>query len=68
VGKIPPRKHVFSFENRVISTFSLISPSSAANRAIGSNPLYKYRKKQDSSYSVFQFRLEQYRGVFLGQD
>lgn len=61
----PPRKHVFSFENRELTTFSLISPSNAANRAIGSSRVYKTRRRHDPSYSVFQFRLEQYWQVFL---
>ncbi len=68
VRDVLPRKHVFSFENREVTTFSLISPSNAANRAIGSNRAYKTRRRHDPSYSVFQFRLEQYREVFLEQE
>ncbi len=68
VRDILPRKHVFIFENREVTTFSLISPSNAANRAIGSNRAYKICRQHDPSYSVFQFRLEQYREVFLEQE
>ena len=59
-----PRAHKVIWNNHRILTISLTSPSSAANRAIGSNKLYKERKLEDPSYTVFQFRLEQYRTVF----
>jgi len=59
-----PRIHSVTWSNRRILTISLTSPSSAANRGIGSNQLYKERKLNDPSYTVFQFRLEQYRTVF----
>lgn len=60
-----PRVHGFSYADREITTISLISPSNAANRAIGSNPLYKQRKKDNPAYSTFDFRVEQYKKVFL---
>ena len=59
-----PRIHKVAWNNHRIRTITLTSPSSAANRAIGSNQLYKERKLNDPSYTVFQFRLEQYRTVF----
>ncbi len=61
---IIPRIHEVAWNNHRIRTITLTSPSSAANRAIGSNQLYKERKLNDPSYTVFQFRLEQYRTVF----
>lgn len=60
-----PREHQFIFLKRVYTTISLTSPSNAANRAIGSNLLYKQQKLQDSSYTTFSFRIDQYRKVFL---
>lgn len=59
-----PRIHHFLFDSRMITTTSLTSPSNAANRAIGSNELYKRRKKNDPTYTTFEFRIEQYRRVF----
>ena len=58
------RIHVFALEGREIEAVSLISPSSAANRSIGANALYKLRKKQDPEYSTLDFRIEQYREFF----
>jgi G:T/U-mismatch repair DNA glycosylase len=60
-----PRKHQFTFYKRIYSTVSLTSPSNAANRAIGSNLLYKQRKREDASYTTFNFRVDQYRQVFF---
>jgi G:T/U-mismatch repair DNA glycosylase len=60
-----PRVHTFTLFDRVYSTISLTSPSNAANRAIGSNVLYKKCKKKNPSYTTFDFRVEQYQNVFL---
>jgi len=60
-----PRVHLFSFQDKVYMTISLTSPSNAANRAIGSNELYKRRKRENPAYTTFDFRVEQYRKVFL---
>ena len=54
----------FIFDNRVIKTISLTSPSNAANRFIGSNSLYKENKMKNPKYSTFDFRLQQYEKVF----
>ncbi len=62
--KAPPRVHCFTFDDRVIQTVSLTSPSKAANRAIGSTSKYKERKMSDPSYTPFDFRVEQYRYIF----
>ena len=65
--KVPSNKakvHQFEFKNRLIKTISLISPSNAANRSIGSNALYKESVKRDKNYSTFKFRLSQYEHFF----
>ncbi len=59
-----PKLHKFYFENREFKTISLTSPSNAANRYIGSNLLYKKRKKENTKYTTFDFRMEQYSKVF----
>lgn len=60
-----PRVHQFILDDRACTTISLTSPSNAANRAIGSSVLYKKRKKENPGYTPFDFRIEQYRKVFL---
>ena len=59
-----PKVHEFIYENRVIKTISLTSPSNAANRSIGANALYKSKKSENPNYSTFDFRVEQYEKVF----
>lgn len=61
-----PRRHYFVYNDRRIETVSLISPSNAANRAIGSTALYKRRKLSNPAYSTFEYRVEQYGKVLLG--
>ena len=61
-----PRKHTFFYSGREITTVSLTSPSNAANRAIGSMPLYKSRKETTPNYTTFDFRIEQYKLIFHG--
>lgn len=68
VARETPRMHRFFFADRVITTVSLTSPSNAANMAIGSNPLYKQRRKDNPAYSTFDYRVDQYRKVFLSED
>jgi hypothetical protein len=60
-----PRKHQFTLCHRTYTTVSLTSPSNAANRAIGSSAFYKRRKEAHPSYTTFDFRVDQYRQVFL---
>ncbi|MFD1314377.1 uracil-DNA glycosylase family protein [Namhaeicola litoreus] len=55
----------FSINQRKIKAYMLISPSSAANRAIGNTFLYKLKKSNDPNYSVMDFRIAQYKLVFL---
>jgi len=68
VERDSPKVHRCTLHGRTIFTISLISPSSAANRAIGATRLYKKRKQENSHYSPFAYRLEQYRRVFLELD
>lgn len=51
----------WSKNERIIKTVSLTSPSGSANRAIGSNPIYKKKKSLNSKYTTFDFRVEQYK-------
>lgn len=67
VSRDIPRVHQFTLAQRVRTTISLTSPSNAANRAIGSTVLYKKRKEQDPAYTTFDFRIEQYRRVFIDE-
>ena len=60
-----PRKHRFVCEGRTITTYSLTAPSGTANRAIGSMQVYKEAKKLDPLYNTLDFRVEQYRSVFM---
>ena len=46
---------------RIIKTVSLTSSSGSANRAIGSNPLYKQLKSKNLKFNTFDFRVMQYR-------
>ena len=62
-----PKQHEFEFDNRIIKTISLTSPSNAANRSIGGNKEYKQKRLENPSYSTFDFRVEQYSKVFLKQ-
>lgn len=63
-----PRVHSLTLAARVVTTISLTSPSNAANKAIGSNPLFKEGKRLSPAYSTFDFRVEQYRRVFLDRN
>jgi len=62
-----PRIHRLSYNNREIMTISLTSPSNTANRAIGSSELYKLRKRANPAFSPIDFRIEQYKEVFLAK-
>ena len=60
-----PKTHQFLLKDRNIKTISLISPSNAANRSIGSNNLYKELKSKKNSFSTFDFRLLHYKKYFI---
>ncbi len=59
-NNISPKIHEIDINDRIIQTVSLISPSNAANRSIGSNSFYKNQKVKNESFSTFDFRLLQY--------
>lgn len=63
-----PRMHTFAVAGKVITTVSLTSPSNAANKAIGSSPIFKEGKRANPAYSTFDFRVDQYRRVFLEEN
>lgn len=67
LNKIPSsfeRIHHFKFQNRVITTNTLISPSNAANRSIGANQEYKICKQENPNFTTFDFRVLKYRQAF----
>jgi len=64
VSKKSPKIHQFQLKRRIIKTVSLISPSNAANRSIGANPIYKKLKLHNNTFSTFDFRLLQYKKYF----
>ena len=55
------KENNISFLDRNIFTFSLISPSNAANKAISSNKIYKYKKSLKEDFSIFDFRVFEYK-------
>lgn len=64
-----PRVHQFKLpeSNRILKTVSLLAPSGAANRAMGSLALYKKMKKENPSLSAIDFRVDMYRPFFLDE-
>ena len=61
-----PRIHEFTHPttNKIIKTVSLIAPSGAANRAVGSLKNYKKIKKVNSAFNTLDYRVLQYRDYF----
>ena len=61
-----PRIHEFKLlqAERIIRTVSLIAPSGAANRAMGSLDLYKEMKKENPDLTAIDFRVAQYKPFF----
>jgi len=61
-----PRIHVFQLPDngRIIKTISLIAPSGAANRAVGSLDAYKKMKAKFPKKTTIDFRVEQYKPFF----
>ena len=59
-----PRVHQFKLNNRVVKSVSLTAPSGAANRAVGSNPEYKFLKSKNPNFNTFDFRVLQYKKFF----
>jgi G:T/U-mismatch repair DNA glycosylase len=69
VSDIVPRIHQFALsgvemESRIIKTVSLTSASGAANRAVGSIPLYRKLKSENPKFTTFDFRVMQYKAFF----
>jgi len=61
-----PRVHYFVHPStqKKIKTVSLIAPSGAANRAVGSLDEYKKRKDADPTFNTLDFRVLQYQKFF----
>ncbi|TDS11619.1 G/U mismatch-specific uracil-DNA glycosylase [Maribacter caenipelagi] len=61
-----PRIHEFIHPStgKTIKTVSLIAPSGAANRAVGSLKEYKKMKLQDATFNTVDFRVLQYKDFF----
>lgn len=61
-----PRIHEFlhPVTSKKITTVSLIAPSGAANRAVGSLKTYKDLKKKNPEMTTVDFRVLQYRNFF----
>ena len=59
-----PRIHQLKLKNRLIRTVSLTAPSGSANRAVGSNNIYKFYKKQNPNFTTIDFRIMQYKEFF----
>lgn len=49
---------------RIVKTVSLIAPSGAANRAVGSLQAYKDLKNKNPEFNTFDFRVRQYKEFF----
>lgn len=66
VSNSVPRIHKFQLPNngRILQTVSLIAPSGAANRAVGSIPAYKKLKGENPKFTTIDFRVAQYRPFF----
>lgn len=65
IRESPVREHALMVDERKVHVFTLISPSSAANRSIGNSESYKSQKKLNPNFSVLDFRIAQYKSVFL---
>ncbi len=65
ISDIVPRVHQFEISPaRTIKTVSLIAPSGAANRAIGSMAEYKSLKDKNPKFNTFDYRVLQYGRFF----
>ncbi len=65
VSNNTPKVHDFKINaKRTIEVISLTAPSGSANRAIGSNPVYKELKSKNPLYNTFDFRVAQYKPYF----
>ncbi|WP_339841562.1 uracil-DNA glycosylase family protein [uncultured Maribacter sp.] len=66
VSDTAPRVHEFIHPatKKNIKTISLIAPSGAANRAVGSLESYKMMKRENPKFNTLDFRVLQYREFF----
>ncbi|CAM3295142.1 uracil-DNA glycosylase family protein [Aequorivita lipolytica] len=66
VSNVVPRIHNFELpeSGRIVKTVSLIAPSGAANRAVGSLADYKKMKDEFPEKTTIDFRVEQYKPFF----
>ena len=64
ISSLVPRIHSFELDGRVIKTVSLIAPSGAANRAVGSLSDYKILKDKNPKFDTIDFRVLQYANYF----
>ncbi|GLB50897.1 uracil-DNA glycosylase family protein [Neptunitalea lumnitzerae] len=64
VDATTPKIHEFVLDGRIITTVSLTAPSGSANRAVGSNPLYKKLKRENPDFNTIDFRVLQYTPYF----
>ncbi len=62
-----PRIHKFTLPKsvRIIKTVSLIAPSGAANRAVGSLRAYKDLKDKNPKFNTVDFRVLMYKKFFI---
>lgn len=63
-----PRMYSFQLPHkngfRTVETVSLTAPSGSANRAVGSNLLYKKLKAENPAFTTIDFRANQYKRFF----
>ena len=66
ISNTVPRIHQFihPFTKNKIKTVSLIAPSGAANRAVGSLESYKRMKRENAKFNTIDFRVLQYSEFF----
>ena len=66
LSSIVPRNHTFQLPNngRLVKTVTLIAPSGAANRAVGSLSDYKKMKVENPALTTIDFRAKLYRPFF----
>lgn len=64
IGVTTPKVHEFVLDGRKIRTVALTAPSGAANRAVGSMPLYKKMKAENPEFTAIDFRVLQYAPFF----
>lgn len=59
------KSHRFALEGREVRVHTLISPSRAANRSVGNLAEYKTMKSGNNDFTVFDYRIQQYKKFFL---